>query len=122
MTVYFHTALKVLTPEFADKHVTTMFSEFTGKGKFSTSTEFELVPIKDIVFWKDAGVVVAIVESGLAEYLHSKYTEMGYEYDYEFIPHMTLEKTNIDTSEKYKHLIGQQIKLGEEYFKPMYKD
>lgn len=52
--VFFHTALMVLDDELKDKHITTMFSKFTGKGKIRTSSKDGLAIVTDIVYWKEA--------------------------------------------------------------------
>ena len=119
--VFFHTALKVLDNELKDKHITTMFSEFSGNGAFSTSTEEDLAIITDIVFWEKAGVVVALVDCDLAHKRHQFFVNQGYKYDYEYKPHITLEYTKKDKTNKYKHLIGKRLWIGMEYFKPIYK-
>ena len=121
--VFFHTALMVLDNELKDKHITTMFSEFTGKGKFQTSRDDGMAIIKDIVYWEEAGVTVAVVDCDLAVQRYQFFTAQGYHYDYpEYIPHITLEYTKSDTSDKYKHLIGNKYWVGFEYFKPIYQN
>lgn len=119
--VFFHTALRVLDNELKDKHITTMFSEFIGQGAFSTSTEDDIAIITDIVFWEDAGVVVALVDCDLAHKRYQFFVDQGYKYDYEYKPHITLEYTKINKINDYKNLIGKKVLVGMEYFKPIYK-
>ena len=126
MTIYFQTVLKVLSKnlkikELKRKHITTMFSEFTGIGKISTTTHQGQARITDVVFWENANVIVALVDCPLAMQRFEFFSKMGYKYDLKYRPHITIEKNSIDTSEKYKHLIGSVINVGQEYFKPVHK-
>jgi hypothetical protein len=119
--VFFHTALKILDKDFSDHHITTMFSEFIGKGEFSTSTQEGTAKITDIVFWKEACVVVALIDCDLAVERYNFFTSLGFHYDHQYKPHITLEYSKIDNSDSYKYLINKNILVGQEYFKPIYK-
>lgn len=119
--VFFHTALKVLDTELKGKHITTMFSEFSGKGSFFTSTKEDIATITDIAFWEHAGIIVALVDCNLAFERYQFFTKQGYKYELEYIPHITLEYTNKDNTDKFSQLIGKKLLVGMEYFKPIYK-
>jgi hypothetical protein len=121
MTVFFSTALKVLNSELKGKHITTMFSPFIGEGKISTSNQVGDAIITDVLFWENANVIVAIVDCPLALERYAFFSNMGYVYDLKYIAHITIEKTDKDNSNAYKHLIGNKVSVGEEYFKPFYK-
>lgn len=121
MNVFFYTGLKILEKGFEDKHITTMFSPFVGKGAFSTTSKSDNAVITKIEYWENSGVIVALVDCPLAFERYHFFSSLGYVYDYEYKPHITLEYSNKNLVDKYSHLIGKKLKVGNEYFKPFYK-
>jgi hypothetical protein len=123
MTPFFHTALSVISKgKLKGKHITTMFSEFTGSGKFSTSTSIGNAHIIDVVYWENVDVTVALVDCAFAWDRYEFFTSLGFNYDLEYQPHITVSKESGNCVEEFKHLIGTSVTIGKEYFKPMYKE
>lgn len=114
----FSNKLKELGSNMKSHHCTVMYSEKMPVGKIHNLIERFTVPITEIRHWPGAdgvGYTVAILDSGMLHDWYSYFISLGCEYDFEYIPHITLEKGNGDTSEKYKSLIGQWVIFDYQY-------
>ncbi|MGL5014332.1 MAG: hypothetical protein ACRC6V_08605 [Bacteroidales bacterium] len=96
-------------------HITTSFTKVKkGLPKLKTlNTKAEVAFVTDIEYLKGGDVTVARIfsDTAWADFLY--YQELGLEYEYEFKPHITLCKGN--HADKYNHLIGESVIMGEAY-------
>lgn len=109
----FTSALRVLGTEW---HITLCFCKAKRLGKFQTSNEKDKVKVSHVVYWINSDVTVLIFEDkpdSIIDRRHKYYGELGYGYDYPFVPHATVGKGN--QVESFKHLIGETFEIGDEY-------
>lgn len=96
-------------------HITTSFTKVNRKLPkiFPRTVEQEVVTVSNVVYWKDSNVTVALVPSEAARIEYQLYKNLGLDYEYEFIPHVTLCPGNL--VEEYKDLIGKEVHMGYTY-------
>lgn len=105
--------------ELNDKHLTLSFGDAIETNKLSFSELMRFFPcqgyVKDVVYWERANVTVALlnVENILCA---QKYCEsVGFSYDLEFVPHITLGKG--DVADESKALVGNSFELVDCYIR-----
>lgn len=117
---YIATITKSSIVELDDKHVTLAFNDPQNTDKLSLKTLMGFFPcvgvVKEVVYWDRAGVTVALLDcSALIE--AQKYCQsVGYDYDLEFIPHVTVAKGESQV-EAMSHLISKEVVMGDCYIR-----
>ena len=110
--INFTAALDILNPNI-DGHITLCFCEVKKSGKVSTHYGHGEAIIIDVVYWPHVDLTVILVECSLANERHEYYKSHGYDYDHEFIPHVTIGKGNLVEGNKW--LKGDVLVVGNEY-------
>ena len=108
----FTSALKA-TGHGVDGHITLSFCDVQKAGKFQTTDSSQLACVYAIEYWGRVNLTVALVDSPLAWERFEYWSGLGYTYDLEFIPHITLGEG--DLTKKYEHLIGEAMLIDGEY-------
>ena len=104
-------------------HTTLVFSRKLPIGKICGLMLGHIVAkIIDIQHWEGAdgkGYTVAILDCGLFCDWNYYFLSKGCENDFDYIPHITLDKGMGDTSVNYQGLIGMSIGFGQQYIEIM---
>lgn len=108
----FTSALNVLDPQI-DWHITLCFCDAVKAGKFSTASHTGMATVINVEYWSHVNLTVMTVECGMAIERHEYYKSLGYTYDYDFVPHITIGSG--DLTSEYIHFKGEKLKVGEEY-------
>jgi hypothetical protein len=98
-----------------DLHVTTMFAPIVATQRMQTVPDSEQCKIVSVEHWADPDITVAVLKSHLAEARHRYFSDAGFKYGHEYIPHITLCKGNHVS--KYQGLISYPVVLGHEYIR-----
>jgi hypothetical protein len=96
-----------------DLHLTTCFCDADKAGKFSTSNGSGKAVVIDVEYWERVDLTVLTVDCDFAVDRHEYFNSLGYAYDYEFIPHITIGKG--DLTKGFKFMKGEVMILGNEY-------
>ena len=96
-----------------DGHITLCFCDCIKSKKFSTFQGKGVATVTDIEYWERVDLTVMLVDCPLAEERQKYYHDLGYTYDYEFIPHISLGKG--DKVSEYSHFKGEKLIVGNEY-------
>lgn len=107
------TAALLSEDNYIKGHITLCFCDADKAGKFSTFSGKGIAHIVDVQYWERVDLTVLIVDCKLANERHEYYKELGYTYDYEFIPHISLGKGDLTSDSGY--LKGDRIVVGSEY-------
>lgn len=81
--------------------------------RFETTNLTEYAIIADVQYWELVGLTVLILESELAVARNKYFTDLGFKYDYEYIPHVTIAQG--DCAEEYMSMVGNSVYLHDEY-------
>lgn len=114
----FYTGLPVVSPhQLAGHHITTMFAGVvkTDRLDLQSSTTLHCGRITGIEYWYNCNLTVAIVECKHAMSRFKYWTSQGFEYDYEYRPHISLCAGNWVKSKQ--HLIGVMFEVDAEYLR-----
>lgn len=110
-----------LGSNMSNHHCTLAYSKTMPSGAIHGLMLHATAVVKDIQYWPGAdgkGYTVAILECGMFKDWFEYFTTIGCEYDYpEYIPHITLEAGNGDTSSNYNSLIGSVVPFDYQYIK-----
>lgn len=104
---------------FDNAHLTLSFGDTKETQKLSMKKLLSFFPctgnVIDIVYWPNVNLTVALIDS--PEILDAqKYCEsVGFNYDLDFLPHVTLCKE--DLSNDLKHLKGKKIHFHDVYIR-----
>lgn len=123
MKTFVYTAFRVfgLPPLFKHPHVTTSFTEVRpGLPRIELKNRTIRMKVDRIEHWLDANVTVAILDDVRGELLeqHNALIGSGLEYNYEFLPHVTLcngNNTGLFTDDDYCPLVGNTVYLEDPY-------
>lgn len=96
-----------------DWHVTLFFCNAEKLGRIRTYDKESVCEIVDVQYWERVDLTVLILKSDLVNDRYEYYKNLGYGYDYEFIPHATVGKG--DLTSEYKNHIGTSYIIGNEY-------
>lgn len=113
--MFITTALNVLG---TDHHITLSFMELKDSSKLPkvrTTNETSLCKVVSVEYWEEPNITVAVVESEFVRERHEYYTENGYTYNHEFIPHFTLGSG--DLIGQFGFIRDKEFAVGEEYFR-----
>lgn len=116
MKAFVYTAVKTYSEKFKelDGHITTSFTKIdSSTPKITLQDVNSFCVISSIKYLPHGNVTVAVINSLEILEVHAQKMSMGFNYDYDFIPHITLCRG--DSSDKYDYLIGEQVKLKNEY-------
>ena len=115
MFVYTAIATHSTGVDVLNGHVTTSFTPLNGDTpKLKTqNTRAEVAYVSRVEYFPKADVTVALVESETAWEDYDYYQRIGFTYDHEFRPHITLRKG--DCVKEYEHLAGELVVMGEAY-------
>lgn len=94
-------------------HITLCFCDARKAGKFSTSNAKGAATVINVEYWDRVDLTVLTVDCKLAIERHEYYTDLGYTYDYDFLPHITMGKG--DLTNELMHLKGERLIVGSEY-------
>ncbi len=108
----FTAALKVEDHQ-VEGHITLCFCEANKGDKFSTSGAKGIATVINVEYWDWVDITVLTVDCKLAVERHEYYSSLGYTYDYEFLPHISMSKG--DTTKELMHLKGEKLIVGSEY-------
>jgi hypothetical protein len=108
----FTAALKVDDPTI-DGHITLCFCDAKKGGKFSTSPVKGIATVIDAEYWEKPDLTVLLIDCKFAVERHEYYKSIGYTYDYEFIPHISVSKGNLVG--EFKAMKGEILSVGNEY-------
>lgn len=110
----FTAALRVLDSKI-DGHITLCFCETKKSGKVSTHNGNGVATVIDVVYWERVDLTVALVDCDLAMERHEYYKSNGYDYDHEFIPHVTIGKGDLVADNLA--INGERLIVGNEYIR-----
>lgn len=96
-----------------DWHVTLFFCDAVKLGKLKTSNRESRCTVIDVQYWEHVNLTVLILESDLINERRNYYKDLGYSYDYEFIPHATVGRGNL--VDEYRGKIDKSYLVGNEY-------
>ncbi len=97
-------------------HITLCFCEADKLlGKIKTWQGSDIALVTGVEYWKKANVTVLKVDCELAFKRHGYYKHLGYGYDHEYSPHITVSRGN--HVDNFNHLIGQALAITGEYFR-----
>jgi len=103
----------------SDKHLTLSFCDLKATSKFSMKTMMNLFPCKgfvvDVVYWSKPDVTVALVASENIIKAHEYCQSVGFDYNHEFNPHITLDRGN--KTEMFSHLICSEVEFDDVYLR-----
>jgi hypothetical protein len=111
--IKFYAGLHVTDFPVKDLHVTTMFSDLVPTSRLYGGIESGLAKVIDVQYWKEPDITVLKLKAPIAVRHYNDYTELGFIYDHEYIPHATLCKGN--QKNKYLGLIGEVMTLSDPY-------
>lgn len=101
-------------------HLTLMYGELKATPRFylgEHGMRGHGTNVEDIVYWEHVDLTVAIINH--TKYLQDRFDfyskELGIEYDYEFVPHVTLGKGNL--VEEHAYLKGTDVDFSDEYIR-----
>lgn len=102
-----------------DKHLTLSFCDLKATNKFSMKTMMSLFPCKgiivDVVYWPKPNVTVALISSENILKAHEYCKSVGFDYDHDFNPHITLDRGN--KTEMFNHLIYSEVGFDDVYLR-----
>lgn len=128
MSAFVYTAFKTtsINPKLHG-HVTTSFTEINRKLPKISTVYFAITGVvKSVEYWEESNVTVALLDIPLSHskqqlYAHqNSLIDRGFEYGYEFKPHITLGSGN--TADENQDLVGVKVSFGEEYIGFLYKE
>lgn len=101
-------------------HLTIMYAPMKATGRHYLGQAGTLgygTDVEDVVYWKHVDLTVAVIRNtNNIQRRFDKYSkELGFEYEHEFIPHITLGSG--DLTDKYAYLKGTDVDLSTEYMK-----
>ncbi len=101
-------------------HLTVMFAPLKATPRFYLDVAGILThetEVIDVVYWAHVDLTVALVNntSSIQHRFDTYSNDLGFEYDYDFVPHVTLGSGNI--TKKYSYLKNTDIDLFDEYIK-----
>ena len=116
--IFIYTALKTqgVNNVLLDGHITTSFTKVDRKlPKLNLGRKTGEGYVQDVVHFPEADVTAALVVCAAAKNAHNHYMREGFEYPYEFKPHITLDRG--DKAEQYKKqgLVGESFEIIGEY-------
>lgn len=103
-------------------HTTIVYSEKMPSGKIHGLMHRVVAKIVDIRHWEGAdgrGYTVAVLDCELFRDWNYYFLGKGCVNDFEYIPHITLDKGKGDTALQYQGLIGQTIGFDDQYIQIM---
>lgn len=112
--------INALHPELDEKaHVTLAFNDVSEVSKFPLEfgSVYIISTVFEVVYWEQADVTVLLLSdlNGDVKDLQGYFESLGFTYNLEFIPHITVSKG--DTVEHWSHMIGEDIDLSGVYLK-----
>ncbi len=107
------TAALVVESDEIEGHITLCFCDAKKSGKVSTLNGRGDAKITSIEYWSRVNLTVALVDCELAHLRNKYYSDNGYSYDHEFIPHLTICEG--DSSKQHEHLLGHELEVVNEY-------
>lgn len=96
-----------------DGHITLCFCDTEKAGKFSTFNGKGAATVVDVEYWEHVDITVLVVDCQVAKIRHEYYKSLGYTYDHEFIPHITVGRGDVVSD--FIHLKGDRFIVGSEY-------
>lgn len=116
MSLHLYTGAAAILEGINVGHITFMFSDLVASRKvLNRNVEGCEFTITSVVHWPIPNITVAICECAAAMNRHKEYTDAGFSYDFEYIPHITLSQG--DNTREYAELVGQTGVLGHEYMR-----
>lgn len=116
--IFIYTALKTqgVNNVLLDGHITTSFTKVDRKlHKLELGRKTGEGYVQDVVHFPEADVTVALVVCAAAKNAHTHYLREGFEYPYEFKPHITLARGNQVDSLKRQGVVGMSFEIIGEY-------
>lgn len=126
MSLFLYAGLKAKFLDFKTEteedqfHLTLMFAPLKATPRFylqDLGLKSYGCDVTDVVYWEHVGLTVALIKN--KKTLQARFDmysdDLGFVYDYEFVPHVTLGKG--DLTSEYNYLIDTPVDLYGEYIK-----
>lgn len=112
LKTYIATVTKSSVVELDDKHAMLVFNDLKNTDKLFLKALMKFFPcvgiVKEMVYRKDEGVTVAILDCPYLIEAQKYCKSVGYDYNLDSIPHVTVAKGK-SKSKGMSHLIGKEV-------------
>lgn len=120
MNIYIATEVIFDDKKIIDKHVTLAFDKVNETKKLNMGLLNEVLKnksaiIKEVVYWEAPDLTVALLDSASILEAHEFCKQLGFKYDLEFIPHVTLAKG--DVVKDFAFLTNVEVKTNDTYLR-----